>query len=458
MKTSVVPGSISLRGRLVAHPYTLLGVLLLLGFAIPFCLRKHSEWEEVYLRAAGHLRSGTAVYGPAESYLYPPLLAWLSIPFTSLTSLETRLAWYAVNVVSLVLLLVWSWQLAGGGALEGKTRVPRREHLIVLLGMACAIYYTLDCLTNQKCDLILGALMIGGCVALTRGRSFGAATLFGLAAGVRCTPLLWGPYLAWRGQWRAALWVGCVAIGVNFLPNLTSTPPSGGTWVGQWVVTYLAPLGNADRPPGEWGSEIKNNQSVSGAAARSFLVKWTREADGSIGSRNRAETISPALLNHLVHGCELALLLASLLVVGRHPFVPSQAPSSAERRQEGSASPERVLGWPRPALEFSVVLILMLLLSPMSSKTHYCVLFLPAFCVARLAVQRGDRFLWALLLGAIAMGVLSNKDLWGSTIYTLALWYGSVTWSALLLFLGCAYALLRDQESGVSKYVLTPDS
>jgi hypothetical protein len=236
------------------------------------------------------------------------------------------------------------------------------------------------------------------------------------------------------------------------LPNLTSAPPGGGTWAGEWFATYLVPLRNVNRRPGEWGSEIKNNQSVSGAANRWFLAEWTREADGSIGSRDRAEAISPALLNHLVRGCELAVLLAGLLILGRRPLSvvrrPLKNPSLV--LQQTTDDGQQTL-WVRPALEFSIVLILMLLLSPMSSKTHYCVLLLPAFCVARLALQRRDRLLWPLLLGAIALGILSNKDLWGSTIYTLALWYGSVTWSAVLLLLGCVYALIRQEPRAESQ-------
>jgi hypothetical protein len=92
----------------------------------------------------------------------------------------------------------------------------------------------------------------------------------------------------------------------------------------------------------------------------------------------------------------------------------------------------------------------MLLLSPMSSKTHYCVLFLPGFCVARLALERRDRLLGLLLAAAIAAGLLSNKDLWGEPLYTLALWYGSVTWAAVWLLIGCGYALAKTKDEGMT--------
>lgn len=424
MRQATFRSSSAVRCWLTTHPLTLAGVLLLAALSVPFCLRKHSEWEEVYLRAAVQMRAGEAVYGPGQSYLYPPFLAWLAVPFTALTSLEARIAWYGINAVSLVLLLRWSWRLAGGGSLEGERPVKRPEYLIGLLGLACAVYYALDCLTNHKCDLILGALMLEGCVVLGQGRSLAAATLFGLAAGLRCTPLLWAPYLAWRRQWLAAGWVAVVAVGVNLLPNLTCPPAAGGTWAGEWLTRYLVPLGDAGRAPGEWGSEIKYNQSLSGAANRWLLAD---------GSRDRPGAISPDLLRNAILGGELALLLAALLVIGRRPV------SRAEQTEPL-----------RAALEYSVILLLMLLLSPMSSKTHYCVLFLPGFCVARLALERRDRLLGLLLAAAIAAGLLSNKDLWGEPLYTLALWYGSVTWAAVWLLIGCGYALAKTKDEGMT--------
>ena len=62
------------------------------------------------------------------------------------------------------------------------------------------------------------------------------------------------------------------------------------------------------------------------------------------------------------------------------------------------------------AAEFGIVLTLMLLLSPMSSKPHFCTLFLPGFCLARLAVNRSSRAA-ALAVGVAAVTALaSNKD------------------------------------------------
>lgn len=412
--------------RLISHPYLWIGVILVIGLGIPFCLKKDSEWEQVYVQAARHLLAGEDFYSLKEGYLYPPFMAWLAIPCTYLPHTLERVLWYLVNVGCFLVLLRGAWHLSGGGAWLAPFPAPKREYGIALLGLASGIYYSLDCLAHQQTDLVIGALLLAGCVTLARGRSFAAATWFGIAAGIKCTPLLWGPYLAWRGRYRAALWLGCVALGVNLLPNLVNPSAHNRWWLSEWVEVCLMPIG--EHHPGVWGSDIIYNQSLSGAAHRLLIVDpvWTQ-----VGLRDlrRADAMSPAALKAIVYTGELLLLLAVLCVLRR------RGPSRSE------ACPRSLQ---REALECSVVLLLMLMLSPMSSKPHFCTLVLPGFCLARLAVERKSRVLGALVLAAAAAGLITNKDLCGQTIYNYALWYGSVTWNAVLLLMGCGYALLRE--------------
>src|SRR5262249_3424339 len=139
------------------HPYTMFATLVFLGLAVPFLLRKDSEWDEVYVRAAGHLLNGQDIYDPRDGYSYPPFMAWLAIPFTYLPHWGLRLTWYAVNVVCLVALGHSAWRVAGGKALEGEAAPARREHLICLLGLACALRYSFDAISHQQTDLMVGA-------------------------------------------------------------------------------------------------------------------------------------------------------------------------------------------------------------------------------------------------------------------------------------------------------------
>ena len=151
------------------HLYTVAFVALLIGLAGPFLLKKQSEWDEVYLLAASHLRSGEQMYLLEDKYLYPPFMALLAIPFTFLPHFGSRAAWFGVNAACLIWLLRGTWQLSGGKRLEGAAS-DRSEHLACWLGLAVALRYGLDGFAHQQTDLAIAALLVAGCAALLRTR------------------------------------------------------------------------------------------------------------------------------------------------------------------------------------------------------------------------------------------------------------------------------------------------
>ena len=83
---------------MIAHPYTVAGVVTLVVLAVFFCRRRQSEWHDVYLPAAAHLSSGEDMYRPEDGYLYPPFMAFLALPFLVVPASLARFAWFVVNV------------------------------------------------------------------------------------------------------------------------------------------------------------------------------------------------------------------------------------------------------------------------------------------------------------------------------------------------------------------------
>jgi hypothetical protein len=97
----------------------------------------------------------------------------------------------------------------------------------------------------------------------------------------------------------------------------------------------------------------------------------------------------------------------------------------------------------RVSLECSVVLLLMLLISPVSSKPHFCTVLLPGLILARLAVEKKNRMLWGIVVGAILMGNVMLPGFVGRVGGDLGLWLGMITWAAMLLLVGCLVELGR---------------
>jgi hypothetical protein len=428
------------------YPYILPALGLFVGLAAPFLFREFSEWDDVFLRAASYFRSGDTIYHAGEGYVYPPFLALLAVPFSVLPPLTERLAWYLVTVASLFMMCWWAWHLSGGGPLQGRGKASLPEHFIWLVGMACGLRYALDCFAHQQADLLLGALTLGGCAALARRRYWRAATWFGLAAAGKCTPLLWCAFLVWRGQWRPALWLVLVPVGLNLLPNLFFVPPSGTLWLLEWWHTCYLPTTGLAKYLGTWYSDPVYNQSICGALFRWFTTQWSWYSDGLVIT-DRSHPVSPLVLKMVVLATDLVLAVAALLILNRaraegraEPRTQRSAPSGQGARADWRAPP-------RETGEFCVILLLMLLFSPMSSKPHFCTMLLPGFYLARVALARYDRLLGFLLALSITCGFLGFRDLWGSSMAALALWLGNVTWSALLLSAGCARALYQPREA-----------
>jgi hypothetical protein len=186
--------------------------------------------------------------------------------------------------------------------------------------------------------------------------------------------------------------------------------------------------------PGTWHSKIIYNQSLAGICHRWLLTRFCWDT----GECRAEETPRVAAA-----GTVRWLVLTLDLVFGVLVFGACGAPF--QQIEEVDAGDRRV------PVEHSMILLLMLLLSPMSSMAHFGLLLVPGFLLARAAHQADGRSLKWLLAAGLCMAMLASKDPLGKRLYTLCLWCGSVTFHALILLAGCL--VLRFRETAARQSV-----
>jgi hypothetical protein len=217
-----------------------------------------------------------------------------------------------------------------------------------------------------------------------------------------------------------------VAVALTVLPDLVC-PRADGRWSAEvWYSTFLSGLrvGGTAAAAGAWAEASFLNQSLSGTLHR---LLTDIEPKGTFQLDHVHLVAADAAVRKVVTLAAQALVGLLVLVAclsGRGRALPAADGALHRFGQVGA------------------VACGMVLLSPMSSKSHFCVLlFATAFCVADLLYRRRDAVVVVLLAAVFACTTLSTKDIVGKSLGNQLLARGSVTWAALLTLLATVHVL-----------------
>jgi len=338
-------------------------------------------------------------------YIYPPFFALAAAPLSFASFSTARAAWLGMDLLLLGLFLAiyLSWRRRDGTPAQGL------ELGLIAVTLGLEFLPLIWALAIGQTSLLLLALLAGTLLLAKRGHDGAAGCLLGIATAIKLTPALAVIYFAVRGRGRLA----AVAGGVFAAANLAAVATLG---LQANLKFYLEIVPMMSR-----GTSYFLNQSLAGTFGR--LV-----GGGDVRQVALESSALVGAFSLITGGALVAITARTMLRPGR----------------AGGAH-----GLPRGLtldLEYSAVLLLTLILSPISWSHHYVLAVIPLYSVVaaagrwelpsrhRFAVAgaAGLAFLliarkphyelfetgaWRLALSAAMLGALA---LWGTCLYLLS--------------------------------------
>lgn len=429
-----------------ALPWLLLAVLVTVAGGV--FLRKGTRGASelpVYTLGAVRMWDGEEIYRPTDlkPFTYPPFFALPFVPMLPLPAVPIEaprpwlpiLAWYLVNTAVLF------WLVSSlHRALVCRAPMGQAPPLgwFWLVTMALSFRHVSAAFENQSHDLLVFAAVLAGALRWSRGQGLAAGAWIGAAAACKATPLLFLGPLFLRGRWLALLGLGVAAVALTLLPDVVLPRSDGQLWVVAWVDTFLTGLrpDQTAAADGAWSAGSELNQSLSGTLHR--LTTPTERNPGRFVRNVALVEASPGLRAGVILGGRL-LVLALVAWAALLPWWRCRRGGGGRPSRRGDA-----------LLIAGATACGMVLLSPMSSKSHFCVLLLPiAACVAALwGRRRRDPVLVVLLALVFVLGTGTAKGFLGKEIGGEVLAYGAVTWTALATLLATLRVLSASPEPG----------
>jgi hypothetical protein len=367
---------------------------------------------ELWYATGQHVLAGHEIYffrSGKYDFMYPPPCA-LFLAGASLLG-QGGLIFLLVGINS----VAWFYSARLSTLLTGGTTGTRNVWLYLIPSLLVIVYIWSSYHLGQP-NLVLLALMLGAFVALRAKGEAIAGGLIALAAAIKAFPLLAIIYLLYRRYWIAA---ASLIVTLVFLVLVLPAPFRGfeRAWrdVEKWSAGMLkyseAKVGQRPMRSYTW-----KNQSLIGVSNR--LLRHV-DADAASAPHQPVYVNFANLRFSAVNSVVVCIALAlGVLFIAAMP-----------RREMRTAESD--------AIEFSLLLLLMLMITPLSFGYFYSWLMLPLAVITQRLLTGKDSaiFWWALpALALLALGIPFPRG---------AQLYGNTFFATLLLFIGLSMELSR---------------
>lgn len=341
-------------------------------------------------------------------FMYPPSCALFLATASLLGQAGLILLLVAINSVA------WFSSARLAAILANGHRFGNNVWLYLIPSLLVIVYIWSSYHLGQP-SLVLLALMLGAFVALRAQREVPAGALIALAAAIKAFPVIAIIYLIYRRYWKATL---SVVVTLTFLLLILPAPFRG--------------FERAWRDLEKWSSGMLKYDAATVAQRPMRSYTWKNQSLVSVTNRLLRHVDADAAsaqhtpiyvnladlrfrtVNAIIISVALALGILFIMVM------PQRGMRTAES----------------DAIEFALLLLMMLMITPLSFGYFFSWLMLPfAVITQRMLAGKGWALLWwsvpAVAILALALPFPRGAQLYGNTFF-----------ATLLLFLGLSIELL----------------
>jgi hypothetical protein len=366
-------------------------------------------------------------------FMYPPPCALFLAPISALGETGLVVVLALVNAAAWICSIIFSVRLATGGW--------RRAHFLVYLvpSLIMGAHIWGNFLLGQP-SLVLLALMLGAFILLQRNFQCLAGGLIAVAAAIKAFPVVAIIYVIYRRYWVA---VASLVLTLAFLLMILPIPFRGYAQakrdLQRWSMGMLFKYDETGVGQRLGRSTSWKNQSIWGVANRLLRhVDYDQKYEPHEPVYANFADLDFDTVNRVILVAALVLGLAFIAVMPPSArFLYSRRPVGAARTQCRTRETD--------AIEFALLLLLMLVFTPLSFGYLFAWLLYPLTVIAQRIVTGSAGPTLAVCAGsAIALLALSIP------FRVLAQTYGNALFATLLLFAGLAIELWRLKRAAVS--------
>ena len=368
---------------------------------------RHGGGSAIYSAAADCMLHGQTPRHCGELiYAYPPFFALLWTPLAPLPALPRVVIWYLV-VIGTIFASLRICEMLARRLFPGDWS-QRELAAFRIFTFVLSLKFILAVLENQAYDSVAVVFILLGLLALISGRSLLGAASLATAAALKVTALIFLPYLLFKRRFTAASVFAAVLVLLSLLPDILLPPKA------QWHITVwlrdviLAPLNlklGFDLP--FWVTDSPMNQTFRAAIVRLFTGVHQQQPYGVVFAIMQSTSFALALYS--VMGLYILVVGFVMLKSQRH---------------------DRLV-----AVDGALLVVSALLLTPVSSQSHFVGLMLPYALLAAALIKDGSArvFYAAMLLASFVLATATSNDLVGRSFTGWALWNSLPVYGTLVL-------------------------